>query len=278
MKVASTSRILSRLSSVLLSSMLLGGTAARADIAISPVVIETEINRGQAQGTITVSNRDAEEFRARVYSLPFTYDKEQGFQLLESSPQDLTPYLQFSPRELQVPGTDQRRIRFIARVPPSLPDGEYRAMLFTENLEATFQEETDANSDVVLRTAIVPRVGVAVYVRKGDISHELSIDSARYNPESKQVQLLVRNTGKASAILQGEWTIKKGEQEIYSGRGIDTTVIAEGERYLNVDYANNGTTTLEPGDYQLSGNLGWGVNRRNKIPFSVTFTVPATSG
>ncbi|MGL5193511.1 MAG: hypothetical protein ACRC8Y_07885 [Chroococcales cyanobacterium] len=277
MKVASTSRIASRLSGVLLSSFLLLGTAARADIAISPLVIETEINRGQAQGTITVRNGDAKEFRARVYSAPFTYDAEQGFQLLESSPQDLSPYLQFSPRELQVPGTDARRIRFIARVPPSLPDGEYRAMLFTENLEAILQEETNTTGDIVFQTSIIPRVGVAVYVRKGNISHELTIDSARYNSESKQVQLLVRNTGKASAILQGEWTITKGSQEIYSGRGIDTTVISEGSRYLNVDYASGGQITLEPGEYQLSGHLGWGVNRRNKIPFSVTFTVPATS-
>jgi hypothetical protein len=258
------------LSNVLLSSFLLWGTAARADIAISPLVIETEVQRGQAQGTITVRNGDAKEFRARVYSAPFTYDAEQGFKRLESSPQDLTPYLQFSPRELQVPSSAERRIRFVVRFPPSLPDGEYRAMLFTENLEATIQQETDATSGVTLRTAIVPSVGVAVYVRKGKLSHNLSAISARYNRQSNKVQLLVRNTGKASAILQGEWTIKKGEQEIYKGLGMDTTVLAEGERYLDVDYAKK----LEPGQYQLSGTLGWGVNRTNKIPFSVKFTVP----
>lgn len=38
-----------------------------------------------------------------------------------------------------------------------------------------------------------------------------------------------------------------------------------------------GETILEPGEYELSGNLGWGVNRRKKIPFSVTFTVSETS-
>lgn len=275
MKFTSTSFVLASLSSVLLSSFLLGGTAARADIAISPQVIETDLQRGQAQGTITVSNQDPQEFRARVFSAPFTYEPETGFKLLESSPQDLTPYMQFSPRELQVPGSDERRIRFVVRFPPSLPDGEYRAMLFTENLEATFQEETNTTTGVTFRTAIVPRVGVAVYVRKGNISHNLSVVSSRFNPQSKQVQLLVRNTGKASAIVQGEWTIKKGDKVIYSGRGIDTTVITEKERYLNVDYSSSDKKiTLEPGEYQLSGNLGWGVNRTRKIPFSVTFTVP----
>ncbi len=280
MKLASLSLMTKSLSSVLLSSCLLFGTAARADISISPMIVETEVQRGQAQGSITVTNLGAEDFRARVYSAPFTYDAEQGFQLLESSPQDLSPYLQFSPRELQVPSTDQRRIRFIARFPPSLPDGEYLAILFTENLEATIQEETNPTGNVIFRTAIVPRIGVAVYVCKGEISHDLTINSARYNPENKKLQLLVVNTGKASVIIQREWKIKKGEQEIYSGQRGDTTVIAEGSRYLNVDYSAGGAmgeTILEPGEDELSGNLGWGVNRRNKISFSVTFTVSETS-
>ena len=89
------------------------------------------------------------------------------------------------------------------------------------------------------------------------------------------VQLLVKNSGKASVITQGEWTIKKENKQIYNGRGIDTTVIAEGERYLTVDYSNAAKKIqLEPGEYQLSGNLGWGVNQTNKIPFSVKFIVP----
>ncbi len=267
--------MLSRVSGVLLSSFLLWGTAAKADIAISPLIIETAAKRGQAQGTITVTNGDAKEFRARVYSQPFTYDLEKGFQLLNSSPLDLTPYLQFSPGELQVPGTDNRRIRFIVRFPPSLPDGEYRAMLFTENLEATIQEEPGKTSSVIFKTAIVPRIGVAVYVRKGNISHNLNVVNARFNPKSQQLQLLVENTGKASAIIQGEWTIKKGEQVIYHGRSIDTTVIAEGQRYLNVDYSTLANKIkLESGEYQLFGNLGWGINRNNKIPFNVKFSIP----
>ncbi|MFN7524052.1 MAG: hypothetical protein ACK5RD_13075, partial [Aphanizomenon sp.] len=106
------------------STFLLSENTAKADIAISPLVIETAAKQGQAQGNITVTNGDTKSFRARVYTEPFTYDLETGFKLLDSSPFDLTPYLQFSPRELEVPGTDNRRIRFVARFPPSLPDGE----------------------------------------------------------------------------------------------------------------------------------------------------------
>ncbi|MFN6153403.1 MAG: hypothetical protein ACK4YK_02405 [Dolichospermum sp.] len=262
------------MSSIVFSTCLLWGNAAKADVAVAPLVIETAAKQGQAQGTITVTNGDAKSFRARVYTQPFTYDLQTGFKLLDASPFDLTPYLQFSPRELQVPGTDNRRIRFVVRFPPSLPDGEYRAMLFTENLEATFQEESGTNNGVILKTAIVPRVGVAVYVRKGNISHNLTAVNARFTPKSQQLQLLVKNTGKASAILQGKWTINKGDKQIYSGRGMDTTVITEGERYLAVDYSSPAKKIkLEPGEYQLSGNLEWGLHQTNKIPFSVKFIV-----
>ncbi|MFN7521569.1 MAG: hypothetical protein ACK5RD_00145, partial [Aphanizomenon sp.] len=148
-------------------------------------------------------------------------------------------------------------------------------MLFTENLEATFQEEQNSSKGAIFRTAIVPRIGVAVYVRKGNISPNLTAVNARFTPKSQQLQLLVKNSGKASVITQGEWTIKKENKQIYNGRGIDTTVIAEGERYLTVDYSNAAKKIqLEPGEYQLSGNLGWGVNQTNKIPFSVKFIVP----
>ena len=275
MKSSCKKLILYPLSSIVFSTFLLSENTAKADITISPLVIETAAKQGQAQGNITVTNGDTKSFRSRVYTEPFTYDLETGFKLLDSSPFDLTPYLQFSPRELEVPGTDNRRIRFIARFPPSLPDGEYRTMLFTENLEATFQEEQNSSKGAIFRTAIVPRIGVAVYVRKGNISHNLTAVNARFDSKSQQLQLLVKNSGKASVITQGEWTIKKENKQIYNGRGIDTTVIAEGERYLTVDYSNAAKKIkLEPGEYQLSGNLEWGVNQTNKIPFSVKFIVP----
>lgn len=275
MKSSCKKLILYPLSSIVFSTFLLSENTAKADITISPLVIETAAKQGQAQGNITVTNGDTKSFRSRVYTEPFTYDLETGFKLLDSSPFDLTPYLQFSPRELEVPGTDNRRIRFVARFPPSLPDGEYRTMLFTENLEATFQEEQNSSKGAIFRTAIVPRIGVAVYVRKGNISHNLTAVNARFDSKSQQLQLLVKNSGKASVITQGEWTIKKEDKQIYNGRGIDTTVIAEGERYLTVDYSNAAKKIqLEPGEYQLSGNLGWGVNQTNKIPFSVKFIVP----
>jgi len=238
------------------------------------MVIETEAKRGQAQGRITVSNPSPEDFRARVYTSPFTYDKESGFKTLSESPKDLTPYLQFSPRELQVGAARKRNIRFIVRFPPSLPDGEYRTMIFTENLQKGTITETDSQTNVTLQTNIIPRIGVALYVRKGDVSPDLSFPSARVNPKTNQIQLLVNNKGKASAIVAGDWKLKKGKEVVQKGNIANTTVLAEGERYVIAKSLNKNQSKLAPGKYQLTGELGWGVNKKNRVPFTVDVTIP----
>ena len=273
MNFASIRKFSLPVASVLLSSFLLSGIA-KANISISPMVVETEAKRGQAQGRITVSNRDSQDFRARVYTSPFTYDKETGFKTLSESPKDLTPYLQFSPRELQVGASRKRNIRFIVRFPPSLPDGEYRTMIFTENLQKGTITETNSETNVTLQTNIIPRVGVALYVRKGDVSPNLNFTSARVNPKTNQIQLLVNNKGKASAIVAGDWKLKKGKEVIQKGNISDTTVLAEGERYVIAKSLSKNQSKLAPGEYQLTGELGWGVNKKNRVPFTVDVTIP----
>ena len=273
MNFASIRKFSVPVASVLLSSFLVSGIA-KANISISPMVVETEAKRGQAQGRITLSNPSAENFRARVYTSPFTYDKETGFKTLSESPKDLTPYLQFSPRELQVGASRKRNIRFIVRFPPNLPDGEYRTMIFTENLQKGTITETNSETNVTLQTNIIPRIGVALYVRKGDVSPNLNFPSARVNPKTNQIQLLVNNKGKASAIVAGDWKLKKGKEVVQKGNILDTTVLAEGERYLNAKYLNKNQSKLVPGEYQLTGELGWGVNKKNRVPFTVDVTIP----
>ncbi|NJL61547.1 MAG: hypothetical protein HC903_06615, partial [Methylacidiphilales bacterium] len=186
---------------------------------------------------------------------------------------DLAPYLQFSPRELQVEGSTQRSIRFITRFPPNLPDGEYRTMIFTENLQATTVSETDKKRGVTVNTAIIPRIGVAVYVRKGNISPNLVTNIARFNTQSSKLQLLVTNKGKASAITSGEWKLKRGNQVVQTGNIGDTTIIAESDRYLSLTPSKSNQVQLTPGDYELSGDLIWG-DKKNTVPFKVILTIP----
>lgn len=250
---------------------LLVALPAQAQVGLSPLVIELQSERGQAEGVINVINNTNEEFRARIYVEPFTYTREDGFETLESDPDDLTPYLQFSPRELAVPPNTTRRVRFISRFAPGMPQGEYRAVIFTESL----QEVTASNgTQVDLRT----RIGATVYIRNGDLSPVLEASGARYDGEDKQVQLLVQNTGPASARTQIAWELSQGGQVVRSGLTGEASVIAETERYLKVlDFAH-GDEPLAPGNYQINGELRWLGPDQNVVttPFSADFTIPAS--
>ncbi len=253
------------------STALLWGGASVAQVSLSPLKIEVQTNRGQAQGVINITNTSNETFRARVYAESFTYHRDKGFENLPSSPTDLRPYLQFSPRELVVPPGTTRRVRLNARLAPNLPAGEYRTMIFTEPLKQNVSTDRNGNT-----TKIITRVGSAFFVRKGDVHPKLTVDSVRWNGEAKKLQLLVRNTGKASAYTSIKWTLKQGGTVVKTGETPDAGIVPDGDRNLILNQSPKEQLALAPGIYELSGELLWGEsNDKSKLPFKLDLTVPA---
>lgn len=258
-----------KLGSWALSTAFLMNGSAQAQLGASPLTLDLEANRSQAQAVISVINTTNTPLRARIYTEPFTYSRDAGFQTLPSSPNDLSPYLQFSPRELTVPPGVRRRVRLRALLAPNLPDGEYRAVVFTE----TLKESTEGNNNKV---SIVTRVGTNVYVRKGDVSPNLAVDSASFDAAQNQVQLLVRNTGNASVKSGVRWQLKQGEQVVRTGELPPSTVIAQSDRNLLLNFTDENNSALSPGEYQLTGELAWEEdNNSNSLPFNVNITIAA---
>ncbi|MGJ5628114.1 P pilus assembly protein, chaperone PapD [Nostoc sp. CALU 1950] len=251
-----------------LFALILFPVAAKAQMSVSPLVIEAKAERGQAQGMITISNTSKIPSRIRIYAQPFTYSRDAGFQTLSSSPSDLTKYLQFSPRELTVKPGEVRRVRLISRLAPNLPDGEYRAVVFNE----TLSESKDAAGNNV---TLVARIGVTFYVRKGNLSPQLAIDSASFNPEQKQIQLLVRNNGQATVLPSLNWTLRQGQTVVKTGQVDANAVVANSDRNFLLNYPSKDQPALKPGQYQLSGELFWGEDsKKSKLPFNLNITIP----
>lgn len=240
--------------------------SVKAQVSLSPIILEAQAKRNQAQTFITVRNTSDKPFRARVYAKPFTYTHEGGFQELQSSPTDLTPYLQFSPRELVVQPGMIRRIRLLATLPPNLPEGEYRSVIFTENL--TEQRDEKGN-----RITIATRVGATFYVRQGAISPHLTVEGASWNPQHKQIELRVKNSGQASARPGINWTLKRGSTTVKTGSFPGAAMLAQNERNFLLDYPTPKDPALTPGQYQLSGELFWSEDNKNHLPFNVTLDI-----
>lgn len=251
-----------------LSAAFLLSSTALAQLGASPLIIEAETNRGQAQTMINVINSGDTPLRARIYTEPFTYDRDKGFQTLPSDTNDLSPYLQFSPRELTIPPGVTRRVRLRAILAPSLPDGEYRTAVFAE----TLKESVNGSGKNV---GVITRVATTVYIRKGDVSPNLTVDSAEFNANQKTIHLLVENIGDASVRLGANWQLKQGERIIQTGESVPTAIVAQSDRNLILNnHPESEPLALLPGNYQLTGELIWGDDNSNKLPFSVNLTVP----
>ncbi|MGF1513119.1 MAG: P pilus assembly protein, chaperone PapD [Elainellaceae cyanobacterium] len=248
------------LAGCLTSTCLLLTPSAEAQLRVAPLVIEASANRGQAQGVIDVFNSGEATVAVEVYASPFTYD-QTGFVELESDPSDLTPYLFFSPQQLLVDPGQQRRIRLSARLLPSLPDGEYRAVIFAQN-----QQPAAGRLDGV-PVSITPRIGILFFVRKGNPSPDLVPQSAEIMATGQQIELLVDNRGGASIRPGIRWQLSQNGAEIESGETPKVVLIAGERRAVPIGYDD----ILPSGAYQIDGEI---IHGAIAVPFSFDIIVP----
>jgi P pilus assembly chaperone PapD len=243
-------------------------TPAQAQIGISPMVIEIQEDNGQAQATINVVNNSNAPFRARVYSESFTYEKNTGFNTIPQNANSLLPYLKFSPRELNVPAGVTRRVRVNAQIPANLPPGEYRSVIFTENLDQ--EKRADGKGSVA---TITTRIGVTIFVRRGATAPKLSITTATWHPEKNQIWVDMNNGGNASVYPELQWRLTQGNNTIKTGRVSATGIVPSSDRIIKITIPTTELKT-KPGTYQLSGDLMWREQDTPKTtPFSVNVNI-----
>lgn len=246
---------------------LLTPTQTQAQVGLNPMVIQSEITRGQAQSVITVTNPSAQPMRVRVYAQPFTYERDTGFTTLTEDINDLTPYLQFSPREFVVPPNEKQRVRVVGLLPPSLVETEYRAVIFTEALP----ENAPTGQSVA---GIQTRIGSTVYFRQADADPALSVASSEWNAESSAIHLLVSNQGDVTARPNIKWTLRRNGEPVATGESGSTTVIEGGDRRFQLPYTNPESNLLLPGDYELAGEMVWQFGtQQSSQPFSTPLIV-----
>lgn len=238
--------------------------SAVAQVGISPMVIESQASRGQSESVINLLNPSKVPIRVRIFSQPFTYSKDGQFQTLSSSKQDLSSYLQFSPRELSLEPGESRKVRLLAQLDPNLPDGEYRAVVFAESL---IENTNNQGSGI----GVIARVATTVYVTKGNQVPNLTVGDASFNPKQNQLRLLLLNLGTATARPVVSWQLKQGTTVVRKGTIQPSTVIASSERNLMIELRATGTQPLPSGNYELSGELTW---MHLAQPKTTTFKVP----
>jgi hypothetical protein len=245
--------------------------ATSQNFTLSPMVAISTAKGGQSRGSINVTNNAQEPVRMRVYAESFTYDQKKGFVSTAKDNRSAVPYLNFSPRELVIPPGVTRNVRVAVTLPPSLPDQEYRAAVFVEELKTKDIQTVNspANSQKV---SISLRIASVFFFSKGSNSiANIQARTASWNPTEKVVAVLLENTGKKTARPEVSWHIEKNGQVV--AKDNINGVIIQAENSREIILHNNGKSPdLARGEYKIVGDI---INSGQKpIAFSLPLIVP----
>ncbi len=237
--------------------------AQASGYSVGPLVTIVPLSNSQARSTINVTNTGNEPVRIRIYVEDFTYERNRGFTTGSSHPYSAKQYLQFSPREIVVPPKVTRNIRVNILIPPSAPDGEYRAVVFAEELSDNSKPQTE--STVVVNF----RVGSVFFVTKGSGKTDLAPLGIEWDAQNSRPRLVLINKGSITTNPAVQWKIEQAGKEIDSGSVLSSIVQNRSERSITLETKKG---NLRPGEYTISGQ----VQRSNgtPMPFSFKLKVP----
>lgn len=261
----------------LVTGCMWADVALAQTLNIQPSIVEIDTRNGQGQSVFTVSYvGQGLPLRVRLYSEPFTYG-DNGLRPAPNDPRDLTPHLLFAPREIVLRPGQSRAVRVVARVPLTENNTEYRAVVYIENLAEANPPAGEGNQ-VVGTVGIAIRMGTTVFVRVGNPEATLTVTGVRYTARDRRLLLGLANSGQASTRAIVNWTLSQNGRTIASGTAPGQTIVGQSSRGLAIDYAGS---PLDPGTYQLSGQVawvdqGWALNQYQNpktLPFSQTFEV-----
>jgi hypothetical protein len=250
----------------LISSIVVSLPAMAQKFTVAPLVTIAEARSGQAKGSINITNNGTVTLRVRVYAESFTYDRKKGFTFTAVDSYSAVPYLQFSPKELEIPAGVTRNVRVAVALPSSLANQEYRAAVFIEDLQERVVKPNNASI-----LSIKARVASVFFFSKGNGAVDLQSRTAVIDIPTRSISILLENKGKQSAYPEINWRIDKNGQEVAKDIINGVIVQAEGSREVTL-LSGRRSLSLPTGEYTLSGTIM--TAGQKPVPFSMKVVVP----
>lgn len=182
----------------LLSPLFTAGPAA-AQVAVSPQMLDLDVEQAAATNAFRIYNETHETKRVRV-SLS-SWDKDEGNRVrdLPPGPLGLERWTVVSPLDFELAPGKSQAVRFALRPAVELPPGEHRLMLY-------FNEETPIPAGQAATTLNVRfRIGAAIYVHAGAVDRRGEIHSIKAGPGAVVFDLTT--TGNATTRLAGQYVV-----------------------------------------------------------------------
>ncbi len=214
------------------------GIPAYASITVSPTKLEINANKIKNNYFTTAIEVKGgnEPMRFRAYPGYFTISEKSEMVMKQSSndPHDISGKIRFVPSEFTVPAGKSQKVRVNIANIKSLPDGESRAVLYLEDVNAKelsipYSGGGGIGAQLILKT----RVGVPVYVDKGNFQKKADIEYLNIVKDKNGLytEMKILSTGNSKVRYNGTFQIVQGKKLI-AEYPIDGKVIGNNSYYV----------------------------------------------
>lgn len=232
-----------------------------ASIAVSPTRIEINANKirnNYVTAAVEVRGDNSKPVRFRAYPGYFTIS-DKGEMVLEDTkndPNDISKKVRFVPSEFTVPPGKTQKLRINVANISSLPDGESRAILFLEDVQAK-EIDVPTTSGIGAQLVLKTRVGVPIYVDKGKFVKKAEIETLDIvkGKDGLYTEMKILSKGNSKVRYIGKIQVIKGKKLI-TEYNLESKVIGC-ENSLTVREKIQTEKIKEAGDYTLRAVLSY---------------------
>jgi P pilus assembly chaperone PapD len=186
-----------------------------ARLAVSPHRYEVSFDqRGGRTEALMVKNLSDEPVTVRITLANWDLDQDNQVRVIEPREDSLDQWLVVNPLQVTIPPDTPQTIRW-AIMPRQAPQtGEYRALLFVEEL----LDDKPTQTGTQLRMKM--RMGIPVYAQYGDAVDAAAIDRVGADRSGAAIELALSNVGNRHARLQGLYGVWPADRFPGSDRAI----------------------------------------------------------
>ncbi len=190
-----------------LLALVLAGSAFGASFKVSPTRFEFSLDK-RFTNFFTVSNNSGESLRIRAFTSFLDVDEGNKLVPVKDHPLDLSKYVVINPRRFTLGNGQSRNVRFSVRPPRDIPPGEYRVVVFFDELPRFSGKQPKKSAGPPrglgsVRIRLLTRLGITLYGMKGDRQIDAFLENAKVVVEKGQLIVTGKavNQGNARAQL-----------------------------------------------------------------------------
>ena len=231
---------------ILLGLLMFFSLSVEAAIKVSPGYVELDANKSNKDyitGSFSIAGGKDETVRFKIYPVFFEHDTKGRFVELEDKGQknSLMGKIKFYPTEFTCQNGLDQKVRFTVTDLKSLPAGESRLVLFLEDVNTKEIAIKRANGTSGGRIIVKTRVGVPIYVDKGNYIKRGTLDAVAFKQvgDDLSCEYKVSSTGNSKIRYNGYGYLSKGDNLIkkfeINGSTVESGKFLERIQRLDID-------------------------------------------